>query len=74
MKGHANPRARTCQATVGYNSEGHATLCGKPSTHHIPEPGDYAYKETDTHLCEAHADEAASSGQNPIRRWRPRPS
>ncbi len=64
----------TCQHVM--SSEGDAdTLCGKPATHHIPESdnGTYRYRETDTHLCVAHADEAKDSGQEPIRRWRNRP-
>ncbi len=63
----------TCQAVMR-PGEKQDELCGKPATHHIPKPGDYEYKTSDTHLCEAHADEAFSSKQNPVRRWKDRPT
>ncbi len=59
----------TCRAVMS-----HEIPCGKPATHHIPEAGEYAYKTTDTHLCEAHATEALNRGKKPVRRWRPRPT
>ncbi len=50
----------TCQATISYDENEVLILCDKPATHHIPQEGEYQYRETDTHLCEAHADEANS--------------
>ncbi len=56
-----------CQAAMSYDLK---TECGKPATHHVPEP-------TDVHLCEAHAEELRSSAKHPtqlpVRRARPRP-
>ncbi len=63
----------TCQTSISYDENEVAILCGKPATHHIPQEGEYQYRETDTHLCEAPADEAESSGPNPVRRRREKP-
>ncbi len=63
----------TCQATVSYDENEVDIPCGKPATHHIPQEGEYQPRETDTHLCEAHADEAKSTGHNTVRRWSEKP-
>ena len=63
----------TCEAVMRYGEESDE-LCGKAATHHIPESGDYEYRTSDKHLCDAHADEAASSGQKPVRRWTDQPN
>ncbi len=58
----------TCQVTVSYDENEVVILCDKPATHHIPQEGEYQCRETDTHLCEAHADEAKSTGHTVVRR------
>ena len=65
----------TCQATSkSYVTDKPPPVCGKLATHHIPQDGPYVYRESDTHLCDVHADEAQNSGQRVFRRWRDPPS
>ena len=73
-KGEGMSSGKTCGRIMGQDENDVDELCGKPASHHIPEDGEYKYRETDMHLCEGHADEAASSRQKPVRRWGGRPT